>query len=101
MKELLERYASIKERQKRDEEELESLSNEITLKITEQGADKINADGIGTFTIAKRKLWKYSEQVEHTFDQLKSMKDEEQANGEATFIENPYLIFKAERKETV
>jgi hypothetical protein len=99
MKELLQKYADLKASVKEAEEKIDELSVEIRAKMTEQGADKIDAENLGIFTIAKKKSWKYSERVEAATESLNMMKKDEQACGTATFVEDPYLVFKPLKKD--
>ena len=99
MKELLQKYADLKAVIAEAEDEIDVLKSDICSKMTEQGADKIDAENLGTFTLAKKKTWKYSEQVEAASESLNIMKRDEQACGTATFVEDPYLVFKPLKKD--
>lgn len=94
-KENFAKYASLKTQEKEIKEGLSSLS---ILIMDEMGdLDKVKATDIGTFTIASRKNWTYSDSVQSTEKELKETKKEEEKTGAATFESGaPYIIFKEE-----
>lgn len=99
MREILSEYAEIKAKIKELEEKAEEISLTIQQQITDSGSDKIDAAGIGTFTVAKRKAWKYSETILRMAEDLANTKKTEQADGTATYEEDPYLVFKPLKTE--
>ena len=92
-KENFEKYASLKAQKVVLEDELSSLSKEI---IGEMGElDKVEATGVGTFTVTSKKKWTYSGDLQDSEKRLKTSKKEEEADGTATFEDGaPYIIFK-------
>lgn len=99
MREILSEYADIKNKIKELEQKAEELSTTIQAQMVENGVDKVDAEGLGTFTVAKRKAWKYSEDVVRLAEDLANQKKTEQADGTATFEEDPYLVFKPLKTE--
>lgn len=99
MREILTEYADIKNKIKDLEQKAEELSTTIQAQMAENGVDKVDADGLGTFTVAKCKAWKFSDEVIRMAEDLSNLKKTEQADGTATFEEDPYLVFKALKVE--
>ena len=93
-KELLESYANLKQQEKVIAEEIAKINPLILAEIDAAGVDKIDAKDLGTFSIAKRKTWKFSTDVELAEEGLDELKSQEKAKGIATATEKPYLLFK-------
>lgn len=98
-KDLLQQYATLKEQERSITEELSKIQPLVLAEIEQAGVDKVDATGIGTFSLAKRKTWKFSKDVELAEEGLEELKRTEKANGTATATEKPYLIFKGQRDE--
>ena len=97
-KELLQQYANLKEQEKTIAEEISKINPLILKEIQDAGADKISTE-FGAFSVAKRKTWKFSEEVVMCEEGLEELKKQEMANGKATAVEKPYLMFKGPKKE--
>jgi len=93
-KDLLQQYANLKEREKEIASEIAKINPLILAEIESAGVDKVDAKDIGTFSIASRKTWKFSEDVELAEEGLEELKKTEKANGVAQATEKPYLVFK-------
>ena len=87
-------YAELEQQKKDIEEKQKKIKEEIVSEMIEQQADTIKAD-FGTFSLTKRKTWKYSDTVEKLNEQVKTQKKLEEENGTATFEENQSLMFRA------
>jgi polyribonucleotide nucleotidyltransferase len=98
-KDLLQQYASLKSQEKSIAEQIHQLGPQIVEMIQAEGADKIDAKDLGTFSLAKRKTWKFSTSVQQAEQELEELKIEEKATGKATATEKPYLLFKPEVEE--
>ena len=93
-KELLERYAVIKEQIKLLEAQVDELQPQIMESIINEGADGVATD-FGTFTVGHRRTYTYPENVAGEEARVKEMKKEAEALGTATYVEKPYLVFKS------
>lgn len=98
-KDLLQQYANLKEQEKAIALEIAKINPLILAEIDAAGVDKVEAKDIGTFSIAKRKTWKFSEDVQLAEEGLEELKTKEKAKGIATAVEKPYLIFKGIQSE--
>lgn len=98
-KELLESYANLKQQEKAIAEEIAKINPLILAEIDAAGVDKVEAKDIGTFSIARRKTWKFSKDVVLAEEGLDELKYQEKANGVATAVEKPYLLFKGIKEE--
>jgi len=85
-KELLEKYSNLKTSQKAIEIELKEISPIIMGMMEGEGVDKLESD-FGTFTIANKTTYTYSEKVT-------KLQEEEKANGTAKIKMSPYVLFK-------
>lgn len=92
-KELLGSYAILREKMKLLEREEGELRIKILENLKENNLEKVDS-GFGSFTIAKRLSWKYSEKVKALEEKIKISKDKEQKKGIAESSETEYLLFK-------
>ena len=99
MKELLEKYAELKNQIKVAEEQVKELAPQVMDAMNGTNNDKVDAEGIGTFSIANRKTWTYGPEVKALKNGLEGEMRAQQADGTATFTENPYLLFKEAKEE--
>ena len=97
-KDLLQQYANLKEQERVIAEEIAKINPLVLAEIDAAGADKVEAKGIGTFSKASRKTWKFSKEVELAEEGLEELKRQEKADGTATVTEKPYLLFKAPKE---
>jgi hypothetical protein len=97
-KEKLAKYASIRAQIKELTEIESEMKKDIQLYMIENDADKIEAPGLGTFSLAKRKSWEYPQEITEMEADLITAKKTAEAKGEATYTEKPYFVFK-ESKE--
>lgn len=93
-KELFEEYANLKEQEKEIEAKIDELKPKILSEMEAAETDKVETEQ-GNFTITKKKTWTFTEKVHAVELQLDSIKDQERADGSATFEEKPVLMFKA------
>jgi len=91
-KELFAQYAELKLQQRDVEAQIEKISPQLVNQMVDGGADKVQTDA-GTFVIVHRKQWSFTDKVKHQEDVLKTIKENEMANGDATFVERPTLTF--------
>ena len=98
-KEILQQYANLKEQERVIAAEIAKINPLILAEIEASGVDKVEAKEIGTFSVAKRKTWKFSKDVELAEEGLDELKRIEKASGVATATEKPYLIFKGIKDE--
>ena len=98
MKELLQKYADLKVKEKEIAAQIAELAPAILAEIENQGADKIETV-FGKFVREVRKTWKYSNTVTRLEDHLTLKKSEEKADGTATFEEKSFLKFFEPKEE--
>lgn len=98
-KEILQQYANLKEQEAVIAAEITKLGPLILAEISAAGVDKVEAKDVGTFTVAKRKTWKFSEDITLAEEGLEELKRTEKANGVAKATEKPYLLFKGVKEE--
>lgn len=94
----LKEYASLKIKMGQMTERLDELKPLILADMVEENLDKIPTS-MGDFTLTKRKTWSYSDDVKLLDDGLKKAKAIEEADGTATFVETPILVFKENKEE--
>ncbi len=70
----------------------EQLRPHIIGMMVAEGLDKIET-ALGKFSVGKRKVWKYTKQVEELSDMFKARKAFEESTGEATYEEVDQLRF--------
>lgn len=93
--ELLKKYADLKVQIKALELEVDAIQPEIMAGIEAQGADEVQTD-FGKFIIGKRRTYTYPAHLVTAEAAIKESKKEAEATGAATYVEKPYLLFKAE-----
>lgn len=98
-KDLLERYADIKDAIADFEKQAESLKPEILAMLQKEGADEVNLKDRGNFVVVPKRKWKYPAPIVTMEEELKKAKTEAEAKGEATWEENPYVMFKPVKKD--
>lgn len=91
-KELFEKYATLKIKQKAIENEISELAPSILTDIMDAGVDKVEIDA-GAFIVENRKKWNFSEHAESMRNELKELEKKEMADGTATFDEMQILKF--------
>ena len=97
-KENYKNYADVKNQIK----ELENKAKEIEVIILDemksQEIDSVKSD-FGTFSLTKRKTWKYTDEVLKLSDVVKQQKEKEETEGIATFEEKVGLLFRAKTNQ--
>jgi hypothetical protein len=93
-KELLGSYAILEEKLKLLEQEKQDLRIRILEDLKKNNLDKIES-GFGSFTVAKKTSWRYSDKISSLEDKVKIAKDKEQKKGIAESIISEYLLFKS------
>lgn len=94
-KEILERYAQLKMEAKMIEEEIKDLQPQVVEIMGDN--EELEVKGVGTFIRAIRRAWTYPEAIKNAEADLKVAKKEAEQTGDATAVENPYLLFKNEK----
>lgn len=85
-------YAALKQQEKDIENQIKEIAPKILKMMIEETADKINSL-YGTFSIEKRKTWKYTQAVKLAEEHLIGLQEKEKATGKATFEERPILKY--------
>lgn len=91
-KEQLEQYAHLKQEEKRIAEAIKQLGPLVLEQIKQSGHDKVKSS-FGTFSITKRRSYKYSDRVRGIEDGLKTAKAQEEADGTAEVVEKESLAY--------
>lgn len=105
--EILYKGAEIKTQISQLEEEYEMMKPLIDTAVREVATDEklaVNVGDLGQFQLGTFRLWKYSTLVTKKEKELKQLKTEEKANGDATCEETPIVKFitkKEEKNETL
>lgn len=96
-KDILIEYAKMKESIK----ELEVKIKELQPQVFEIMGDneELELQDIGTFVIGKRRQWSYPQVIKQAEEDLKTAKKEAERNGDAEYVENPYILFKGVKGE--
>lgn len=92
-KELFKQYAVIKVQIKELEEKSKEIEKEVMNEMQTQEIEQVKSD-FGTFSITKRKVWKYSNDTKTIEEGLKRIKKIEEEDGTATFEEKIGLMFR-------
>lgn len=71
-----------------------ALKEALLIEIKKEGKDKETLEGVGTFTIARRTSYTYTEAVEQINEALKLKKVEEEERGLAQAQVTEYVLFK-------
>lgn len=93
-KDTLIKYAELKQEIKILEAKLEEIQPEVLEMLVESGNDEVELGGLGTFVLAKRRKYIYTPAVQSLEAELKDQKKLEEQTGDATYTENPYVLFK-------
>lgn len=88
-----EEYAFISIEIKRLEERKKELAAQLMDYMQQENITKQKTEH-GTFSIASRKSWTYTDNVKKLEMEYKTLKNREEKMGIATFKENFYLLFK-------
>lgn len=97
-KDLLTQYAEIKKEIKMLESKLEEIQPEVMQSFIDNELEELELKGYGTFIVAKKRKYIYSPTVQHLEVDLKEQKKLEEQNGDADYVENPYLVFKGQKE---
>lgn len=97
-KQLLQQYLQVKLELKRLEAEEGELKAKILDNFRKNQIDKLATD-FGSFTVAKKTLWVYTEAVKKLADRLKLTQIREQEKGLATAKEQEYLVFREKQHD--
>lgn len=95
-KEAFSKYEETKLEISRLEEIIDGLKSTV-LEAIPEGTEVKGASG--TFSVQKRKLWKYTEAVDAKAKELKELKSEEEAKGIAEATESPTLMYRVKKEE--
>lgn len=89
---IYEEYASLDAQIAALESKKEQLRPHILKSMIEQGLEKIET-AVGKFSVSKRKVWTYPEEVLSIGEQFKAEKAKAESTGEATYEEVDSLRF--------
>lgn len=97
-KKLLLEYANLKLEQKRIENNIELLKDQVLQEILQIRGDSDQPVSLAelpgcTFTVTARKTWVYSEYIKDAEKVIKARKEDEQADGTAIYTETHQLMF--------
>lgn len=87
-------YAELEEQKKEIEEKQSRIKSEILEEMISQQSETVKAD-FGTFSLMRRKTWKYSPAVDELGARVKELKKTEEESGLATFEESTVLTFRS------
>ena len=76
------------------EDKKQAMRLDILEDLKKSGLEKVESELFGTFTVAHKATWKYSDAVLKKQEALKIAQHKEQEKGIATKIESDYLLFK-------
>lgn len=96
----MKRYAFLKTEADKIKNELEFLQDTVLADVMQFEAEHgrmPSIEGVGHYSIQKRKAWEYDQAYKNADEALKQLKADEQADGRATFTENETLVFKQEK----
>lgn len=93
------KYAEVKKEIARLTNDAKDLELLLRKEVEEAGADKVEVAEVGSFSLVSRKTWKYSEEVEKREKIIKTLKQAEEVNGDATFTETKSLRFTPTKNE--
>ena len=90
----MQQLASTAQEKKQLEVKEKALKDALLQEIKNEGKEKETLDGVGTFTIARRTSYKYTEAVDKLNETLKLKKVEEEEKGIAEAQITEYILFK-------
>lgn len=90
---ILQEYADVKRKIKELEKQEKDLKPLVMDEVSKSGEKTVKKE-YGSFTLASRKSWEYSDIVAQKDEELKILKVNEQENGTAKAKESAYLTFK-------
>lgn len=93
MKELLEKYAELKEAEKQIKGQLDELNPQIVELMEKKQVEEVELTGAGKFSLVGKRKWAYPRLIEELELDLKDKKKEAEQTGEATYSESYYLKF--------
>jgi hypothetical protein len=99
--ELFKEYADLKTNIKLMEARVDELNKTLLEQVLEAGADTKVQVPQGSFTIMMRKKWTYPPEVLQLREELKQEEKIAQQTATATFEEEPTLMFRVAKGETV
>ncbi len=95
---ILQEYAELKIQEKEITKKLEECKGKVLETLLEVGIDEehpVELNGIGTFSLGKRRKYIYSDKVKNLEKVIKEEKETEERTGEAKYDETVYTIFKS------
>lgn len=95
---LFQEYADLEFEFKLLEDKKSELRNKILDELKKNGIEKTETS-VGVFTVASKKVYKYSEAVTKLADRLKIAKHKEEEKGIATPSISEYLLFTRPKEE--
>jgi hypothetical protein len=94
-KETLQKYANLKAQIKLLTAEMDGLKETVSEIVTELNpTDGIVETEFGTFTMVPKRKYEYSKYVQSLKKTLDEWTADEEATGVATYVINPYLLYK-------
>lgn len=93
-KAIFEQYAELKIAEKEIKEKIDALQPEV---MAEMGENEEVETDMGKFIIGTRRSWNYPEAIKTAEADIKVAKKTAEQTGDATYTENPYLLFKVNK----
>jgi len=91
---LLEKYYSVDKIYQNIMVEREMLREKIIEDFKKKGVKTLESPDIGRFTVAEKRIWKYTSAIEKKIETLKVAKAKEEQSGKAKAVISEYLVFK-------
>lgn len=97
---LMSEYVEIKKLYKEVTDKYNNISAAIVADLIKNEAKEPVKDPVfGTFTLARKRNWTYTESVKKLEEKVKIQKTKEQQKGLAKSSETPYLVYTAPKAE--
>lgn len=90
----MQQLASTAQEKKQLEVKEKALKDALLEEFKKSNTEKDGLEGVGSFSIARRSSWVYSDVVSKLEDDIKIKKDEEQRRGVAEEKVTEYILFK-------
>jgi len=95
IKDKMQKYANLKAQIKLLETEVDEMKSIILEAVQELApVDGVVETDFGTFTSVPKRKYTYSEDTVSLEKKVKELKADEEATGVATYVINPYLLYK-------
>ncbi len=91
---LLIEYSNLEDEFKTLEARKAALRGRILEELMRSKMDKVESEVFGSFTVAQKTTWKYTDAIEKIEERLKIAKIKEQDRGVAKAVKSEYLVYK-------